>query len=131
MMMTVLQILYIEPLGVGLILFTISALYFAAGRHQPTTKRVLKSSHGILFFCTMYPVVAHYFSVFSNAGWLSYPFWVFVGLVSQRRLIRYMAIPGVGIFISCMYLPCCMGLWQHCTECTERFYNRYQGMQTC
>ena len=78
--MAVLQILYVGPLGVGLTLFAISGVYFAAGRHQPTAKRVLKSSHGIVFFCTMYPIVARYFSVFSYAGWLSYPFWVFVAL---------------------------------------------------
>ena len=78
--MGVLQILYVGPLGVGLILFAISSVYFLSGRDQPTTKRVLKSSHGIVFFCTMYPIVARYFSVFSHAGWLSYFFWVFVVL---------------------------------------------------
>lgn len=80
MMTTVLQILYVGPIGVGLILFAISAAYFAAGRHQPTLKRVIKSSHGIVFFCTMYPIAARYFSVFSHAEWLRYPFWVLVVL---------------------------------------------------
>ncbi len=80
MVMTVLQILYVGPLGVGLILFAVSAVYFVAGRHQPTTKRVLKSAHGIVFFCTMYPVVARHFSVFVYAKWLGYPFWALVVL---------------------------------------------------
>jgi hypothetical protein len=80
MVMSVLQFLYVGPLGVGLALFAISVVYFVAGRHQPTAKRVLKSSHGIVFFCTMYPIVARDFSVFSYAGWLSYPFWIFVVL---------------------------------------------------
>ena len=78
--MGVLQILYVGPLGVGLILFAISSVYFLSGRDQPTTKRVLKSSHGIVFFCTMYPIVARYFSVFAYVEWLIYPFWVFVVL---------------------------------------------------
>ncbi len=73
-----LQILYVGPFGVGLILIAISAIYFAAGTHQPNVKRILKSSHGILFFCTLYPVIARQFSVFVYAGWLSYPFWVFL-----------------------------------------------------
>lgn len=78
MVVTILQTLYIGPFGVGLILLVISTVYFVAGRHQPTVKRVLKSSHGILFCCAMYPIVARHFTVFSQTGWLNYPFWVFV-----------------------------------------------------
>ena len=78
MMTTVLQILYVGPLGVGLILLSVSAIYFVVGRHQPAAKRILKSSHGIVFFCTMYPTVARHFTVFADAEWLSYPFWIFV-----------------------------------------------------
>lgn len=80
MVTPILQILYVGPLGVGLSLFAISAVYFVAGQHQPTVKRVLKSSHGIVFFCTMYPIIARYFSAFDYAKWLSYPFWLFVVL---------------------------------------------------
>ncbi len=80
MVMTLLQILYVDPLDVGFILFAISAAYFVAGRYQPTAKRMLKSSHGILFSCAMYPVVANHLSVFADVGWLSYLFWVFVVL---------------------------------------------------
>lgn len=79
-METALQILYLEPLGAGLILLAISAAYFVAGSHQPTGRRVLKSSHGLLFLCAMYPVVATRFTASTHTGWLGYPFWVFVWL---------------------------------------------------
>lgn len=77
-MNAILQNLYVGPLGVGLILSAISFVYFVIGRHQSMVNRVLKSSHGILFFCTMFPIVARHYSFFTYAEWLSYLFWVFV-----------------------------------------------------
>ena len=75
-----LQILYKGPLGVAHILLAISIVYFMAGRQQPLRKRLLKSCHGIIFICVMFPVAARYLSAFDNAAWLSYPFWVLVVL---------------------------------------------------
>ena len=77
-MATVLQTLYLGPVGAGLILTAISAVYFVSGLHQPTATRVLKSSHGVLFACTMYPLVARHVPVLSLGGWLAYPFWIFL-----------------------------------------------------
>jgi hypothetical protein len=71
-----LQILYIGPLGVAHVLLTTSVVYFIAGRQQPLRKRLLKSCHGIIFICVMFPVAVKYLSIFDSAAWLSYPFWV-------------------------------------------------------
>jgi len=80
MMGTGLQILYMEPLGVGIILVAISVVYFVAGHRQPVAKRIVKSSHAILFLCAMYPVVLDKFSLLTGWGWFGYPFWVFLVL---------------------------------------------------
>ena len=77
--MTLIQILYFGPLGVGLILGAVSAVYFLVGRHQPTGKRIMKSSHGVVFICAMMlPFVTRSLSVSSYADWLGYIFAIFV-----------------------------------------------------
>ena len=75
-----LQALYLGPLGVAQILLAISVIYFMVGRPHPLRKRLLKSCHGIIFICVMFPVAARYLSVFGNVAWLSYPFWLLVVL---------------------------------------------------
>ena len=70
--------LYIGPLGVGLILFVISMLYFLEGRHLSFFERVLKSIHGIFFLCLMYPLVLNNVTAFRDAAWYGYLYWVFL-----------------------------------------------------
>jgi hypothetical protein len=78
-MMTLIQILYLDPPGVGLILCAVSAVYFLVGQHQPTGKRIMKSSHGVVFMCAMMlPFVARSLSLSSYAEWLGYTFAIFV-----------------------------------------------------
>lgn len=79
--MTVLQAMYLGPVGLVLVLTTISVVYVLAGRHQSITKRILKSSHGIVFLCAMYwPIAARHFSIFCYAEWPGYAFVAFVVL---------------------------------------------------
>ena len=87
-----LQPLYLGPLGVTQILLAISIVYFVAGRPHPWWKRLLKSCHGIIFVCVMFPVAARYLSVFDKAAWLSYPFWVLVvlgAIIAANSLFDY------------------------------------------
>ena len=72
------QMLYLGPLGVGLILFVISMLYFLEGRHLSFFERVLKSIHGIFFLCLMYPLVLNNVTAFRDAAWYGYLYWVFL-----------------------------------------------------
>jgi hypothetical protein len=72
-----LQILYLEPFVVGLILLGISVLYFLEGRHMAFFERILKSSHGIFFLCLMYPLVLRNSTAYTDAGWFGYPYWAF------------------------------------------------------
>ena len=73
-----LQILYLEPIAVGLILLGISVLYFLEGRHMAFFERILKSSHGIFFLCLMYPLVLSNSTAFTDAAWVGYPYWAFL-----------------------------------------------------
>jgi hypothetical protein len=75
-----LQVLYLDPLAVGLILLGISVLYFLEGRHMAFLERILKSSHGIFFLCLMYPLVLSNTTAFTDAGWSGYPYWAFLFL---------------------------------------------------
>ena len=78
-MTPLIQILYLDPLGVALILCAVSAVYFLVGRHQPTGKRFMKSSHGVVFICAMMlPFVARSLSLSSYTEWLGYTFAIFV-----------------------------------------------------
>ena len=73
--MTFIQIIYLGPLGVGLILCAVSAVYFLVGRHQPTRKRIMKSSHGVVFISAMiFPFVARSLSLSSHPEWLGFIF---------------------------------------------------------
>lgn len=75
-----LQILYLEPIVVGLILLGISVLYFLEGRHMAFFERILKSSHGVFFLCLMYPLVLSNSTALADAGWFGYPYWAFLML---------------------------------------------------
>ena len=78
-METLIQILYLDPLGVGLILCAVSAIYVYVGQHQPTRKRIMKSIHGVVFVCAMMlPFVARTLSSSFYADWLGFTFAIFV-----------------------------------------------------
>ena len=66
------QFLYVGPVGVALILFAISALYFYAGRDLPATKRILTSSHGVVLLFQMAPVAARDFVTVAYGDGLSF-----------------------------------------------------------
>lgn len=76
----ILQVLYVDPLIVGIILLGISVLYFLEGRHLSFFERILKSSHGIFFLCLMYPLVLSEATIFTKAEWFGYPYWAFLFL---------------------------------------------------
>ncbi len=104
-MENLLQTLYLDPLGVGLILLGISALYFLEGRHLPFLERILKSGHGIFFLCLMYPVASSKFPAFNNAEWFGYPYWAFLllGLAATvyslaGRYVKHWAIHFLHLF---------------------------------
>ena len=79
------QVLYVDPLYVGIILLGISVLYFLEGRHLRFFEKIIKSSHGVFFLCLMYPLVLNQDSAFMEAGWIGYPFWgfLFLGLATM------------------------------------------------
>ncbi len=100
-----LQILYLEPLAVGLILLGISVLYFLEGRHLRFFERILKSGHGIFFLCLMYPLVLRNSTAFADAGWFGYPYWAFLllGLVTTvyslaGRYVKHWALHFLHLF---------------------------------
>ena len=64
---------------VGFILLAISLSYFLLGKGTPLKKRILKSSHGILFVCALvYAAIASKYTHFGYEGWLNYPFYIFL-----------------------------------------------------
>ncbi len=100
-----LQILYLEPLAVGLILMGISVLYFLEGRHMAFFERILKSSHGIFFLCLMYPLVLSNSTALTNAGWFGYPYWglLLLGLATTvyslaGRYVKHWALYFLHLF---------------------------------
>ena len=100
-----LRTFYLDPLGVGLILLGISVLYFLEGRHLPFFERILKSGHGIFFLGLMYPLVLRTSTVFNNAGWLGYPYWIFLlfGLATTvyslaGRYVKHWALHFLHLF---------------------------------
>jgi hypothetical protein len=101
----VLQLLYLEPLVVGLILLGISVLYFIEGRHMAFFERILKSSHGIFFLCLMYPLVLGHSTAFTDAIWFGYLYWVFLllGLATTvyslaGRYVKHWALHFLHLF---------------------------------
>jgi hypothetical protein len=100
-----LQILYLEPLAVGLILLGISVLYFLEGRHMAFFERILKSSHGIFFLCLMYPLVLSHSTAFTDAGWFGDPYWalLLLGLATTvyslaGRYVKHWALHFLHLF---------------------------------
>ena len=75
---SILQILYLGPFGVGVILFGISVLYFLEGRHLSFFERVFKSVHGIFFLSLMYPLVLRNSTAFASDVWFGYLYWAFL-----------------------------------------------------
>ncbi len=71
-----LELLHFGPLGVALILVSISVLYFYAGREQPTTSRVLASSHGVILLLQMAPVMARDVIPGAQGDWLIFMLWI-------------------------------------------------------
>ena len=69
------EVLHVGPLGVTLILLATSALYFHAGRDQPTLNRYLTSSHGVILLFQMTPVMARDVVPAIHGDWLSYMLW--------------------------------------------------------
>ena len=68
-----------------LILISISFGYLTFGNKMPIGRKILKSSHGILFVCGLvYASVASKFTYFGYEGWLNYPFagFLVLGLAS-------------------------------------------------
>ena len=102
---SILQILYLDPLGVSLVLFGISVLYFLEGRHLSFFERVFKSAHGIFFLCLMYPLVLHTSTAFTDAAWFGYLYWAFLllGLSTTvyslaGRYVKHWAIHFLHLF---------------------------------
>jgi hypothetical protein len=100
-----LQILYLEPLAVGLILMGISVLYFLEGRHMAFFERILKSSHGVFSLCLMYPLVLSHSTAFTDAGWFGYPYWalLLLGLATTvyslaGRYVKHWALHFLHLF---------------------------------
>lgn len=99
------QILYLGPLGVGVILFCISVLYFLEGHHLSFFERVLKSAHGIFFLFLMYPLVLHDSTSFTGAVWFGYLYWAFllIGLATTvyslaGRYVKHWALHFLHLF---------------------------------
>ena len=89
------QFLYVGPIGVALVLFAISAIYFYADQDQPMARRVLKSSHGVLLLFQMTPIVARDFVTVAYGDWLSYVYYgsLLLGLMAVVYSLRHYARP--------------------------------------
>ncbi len=90
-----LQFLYLGPIGVAVILFAISAIYFYAYQDQPMARRALKSSHGVLLLLQMTPIIARDFVTVAYGDWLNYVYYgsLLFGFMAVAYSLRHGARP--------------------------------------
>ena len=90
-MKMLIDLLHVGPLGVALILFAVSGLYFRAGRDEPVLRRVLASSHGVILLFQMAPVTARDVLPSIQGAWLGSMLWwpLLLGLVAVAYSLLY------------------------------------------
>lgn len=66
-----LQWLHLPPAGVALVLTGISVLYFLCSRELSTSRRIVKSSHGLFFALQLVPVAVRDAFAAINGPWLT------------------------------------------------------------